>query len=400
VGSDCPSSNVYTLWASPFGGLWVGYAFGGASFINDGRITNYGEREGLPVGSVRDFAQDKSGTLWVATTRGVRRFNGSQWIDVSAELGLPKTYVSMLSFDRTGTLWVAVDNSIMFLPPGQSTLVTADTHLDGDGKFLEGPDGTLWLSDDKQGIRAMYSPVGPMNASKDWIRLGDPQLGPVGVTLIDREGTFWMSTPTGIRRLRDAVGILSHGLTVGDSADVFCSGDGMTGPVSSTSSALQDREGNVWLGTAGGLDRFRESRITRVALGVKANSNGFALAAGDDGALLVGAYLLNGAFKVTAASTVETVAGPREINCAYRDPEGIIWLGGPEKIWRSAGLRWVAIDLPVHNLTSRNYSGVQAMVKDRSGTLGVSVVRAGVFRLTDGKWDRYGDPHGKHDNRQ
>src|ERR1700688_3487663 len=96
-----PSTFVHALWAPPSGGLWIGYTFGGASFISNGRVTNYGEHEGLPVVSVRGFAQDKSGAVWIATTRGVRRFDGSQWVDVGAALGLPKTYVSALAFDRS-----------------------------------------------------------------------------------------------------------------------------------------------------------------------------------------------------------------------------------------------------------------------------------------------------------
>jgi ligand-binding sensor domain-containing protein len=124
LGQRLPSRNVLAVWAPPPVGLWVGYMFGGASFISNGKIGNYGEREGLPVGSIRAFAQDKSGTLWVATTRGVRRFDGSRWVDVGAELRLPKTYTSMLSFDRSGTLWIAVDNSIMYLRPGERILTT------------------------------------------------------------------------------------------------------------------------------------------------------------------------------------------------------------------------------------------------------------------------------------
>jgi hypothetical protein len=73
------------------------------------------------------------------------------------------------------------------------------------------------------------------------------------------------------------------------------------------------------------------------------------------GAVWVGEYSQSGAFKVTAASTVETVAGPREINCAYRDPHGISWFGGPGGIWHSAGQRWVAIDLPVHKFATRSF---------------------------------------------
>ena len=389
-GQRLPSSDPSSLWAAPSGGLWVGYAFGGASFVDHGGVTNYGEREGLPVGTVRGFAQDKSGTVWAATTRGIRRLVGSQWVDVSAELGLPKTYVSTLSFDRSGTLWIAVDNSIMFLQPGQRALATTDIKLDGEIRFLEGPDGTLWLNDTNKGIRALYVPSDTTNASKDWIRLADPLIGPIYAGFIDREGTLWMSTPAGLRRLRDSTGLLRHGLSNGASADIFLVTDGLTGPTSKGFTGLEDREGNVWLGTAGGLDRFRESRLTRVDLG--ANTTGFALAAAEEGAMVVGEYSRNGAYKITKESTVEAMPGPTEITCAYRDPDGSHWFGGPEGIWHSAGQRWVAIDLPVQNLVRQGYSGVQAMTKDRAGTLWVSVVRAGVFRLADGKWSRYGDP--------
>jgi signal transduction histidine kinase/ligand-binding sensor domain-containing protein len=387
-----PSSNLHTLWAPPSGGLWVGYAFGGASFISNGRITSYGEREGLPVGTVRAFAQDKSGTVWVATTRGLRRFDGSRWVDVGAELLLPKTYLSTASFDRSGTLWIAVNNSIMFLRPGQRALATTDIQLEGEIRFLEGPDGTLWLVDATKGVRALSVPAGQRNASKDWIQLGDPRSGPIDVVFIDREGMFWISTPTGIRRLGEPTGLLRHGLADEAAADVFLPVDGLTAPPSQeTLTGLEDREGNVWLGTAGGLDRFRESRLTRINH-LSANGFGFALAGGEDGAMLVGEYSKNGAFKVTEGSTVEAVPGLRYITCAYRDPDSILWFGGPEMIWHSAGQRWVAIDLPVHNLPKQGYSGVQAMTKDRSGALWVSIVRAGVFRLADGKWSRYGEP--------
>jgi ligand-binding sensor domain-containing protein len=393
-GRPLLSRFVRSLWAPPEGGLWIGYTFGGVSFISNGSLTNYGEPEGLPVGTVRGFGQDKSGTVWVATSRGLRRFDGSQWIDVSTELQLPKTYVSTLSFDRSGTLWVAVDNSIMYLHPGQRALASTDIRVSGEIQFVEGRDGILWLNDTHQGIRALYVPSDPANASKDWIRLADPGSGPIYTRFIDREGTLWMSTPAGLRRLRDPASLLRHGLAAGASADLLSPTDGLTSIGSS--SGLEDREGNVWIGTLGGLDKFREQRLTRIdlpnATDPLALIIGVALAAGDAGAMMVGEYSKTGAFKITKGSTVEAVPGPREINCAHRDPDGIIWFGGAEQIWHSAGERWVAIDLPVRNFATQGYSGVQAMTKDRLGVLWVSIVRAGVFRLADGKWSRYGEP--------
>jgi signal transduction histidine kinase/ligand-binding sensor domain-containing protein len=389
-GQRLSSTSVYMLWAPPSGGLWVGYAFGGVSLISNGRITNYGEREGLPVGSVRGFAQDNAGSIWVATSRGLRRFDGSQWIDIGAELGLPKTYTSMVASDRSGTLWIEVNNSIMFLHPGQRTFAAADIRLNGEIKFLEGPDGTLWLIDNAKGARALYVPAGSRNPGNDWLPLGGTRLGPIDVIVIARDGTFWESTPTGIRRQRDPRSSLRPKLPHGAAADIFWLSDGLTGPVSpGDSSGLEDREGNVWIGTAGGLDRFRESRLTRVDL--PASSDGFALAPGENGTMLVGAYSKNGAFKVTGGSVVEPVSGPRDITCAYRDADGIIWLGGPEKIWYSAAQRWIGIELPAPNPVKASIPGMQAITKDRTGTLWVSVAREGVFRLVDGKWSRYGE---------
>jgi signal transduction histidine kinase/ligand-binding sensor domain-containing protein len=391
-GQPLLSSLVNWLWAPPSGGLWVGYTFGGASFISNGSLMNYGEPDGLPVGSVRGFAQDKSGAMWVATTRGLRRFDGSRWVDVSAELGLPKTYVSTLQFDRSGTLWVVVNDSLMYRQPGQRALTTTDIRVSGEFAFVEGPDGILWLNDTEQGIRALYVPFDPTMMSKDWIRLADPRSGPTYAKFIDRQGALWFSTQTGLRRLMDPARLLHPGLAVGAPAAVVSNNDVLT--LDGANWGLQDREGNVWIAGVAGLNRFRESRLIHVDFPADRADleKGVALVAGDDGAMMLGLYTKQGAFRIKNGSSVEAVPGPGEISCAYRDPDGIFWFGGPEKIWHSAGQRWVAIDLPVQNYIKTGFTGVQAMTKDRSGALWVSIVRVGVFRLVDGKWSRYGDP--------
>jgi ligand-binding sensor domain-containing protein len=251
-GQPLPSQSVASLFAPRSGGLWVGYAFGGASFISGGRITSYGEREGLPGSSLISFAQDQSGVLWAATTRGLRRFDGSMWVDVNAAFGLPEIYRSGVSFDRSGTMWVRVDRSIMYLQPGQHTFAKADFQIDGEIAFLEGPDGTLWLSDGNKGIRALYVPLGSANASEDWISLGDTQFGHILGRLIDRDGTLWMVTSTDIRRLRLPAALHSDKPADAATADRFSDVDGLM--AQGVITALEDREGNVWLGTAGGLD--------------------------------------------------------------------------------------------------------------------------------------------------
>jgi ligand-binding sensor domain-containing protein len=41
-GDQLLSTNIYKTFAAPTGGLWIGYALGGFSFVKDGRVTTYG----------------------------------------------------------------------------------------------------------------------------------------------------------------------------------------------------------------------------------------------------------------------------------------------------------------------------------------------------------------------
>lgn len=52
------SDHVRALKASD-GGLWIGFRWGGAAYLKDGRITNYGEAEGLaPASTIGSIAVD------------------------------------------------------------------------------------------------------------------------------------------------------------------------------------------------------------------------------------------------------------------------------------------------------------------------------------------------------
>ena len=129
----------------------------------------------------------------------------------------------------------------------------------------------------------------------------------------------------------------------------------------------------MWIGTAGGVDRFRESRLTRVEL--PRGADGFAVAAGDAGAVLVGIDSDDGVFKVTAPSERGRRAGPHHITCAYRDDDGVVWFGGRGMLWHSSGSpaasKWIPIEVPVDRANA-DYYPVQAIAKDRAGGLWVS----------------------------
>lgn len=394
-GQRLPSSNVMSLFAPQTGGLWVGYRFGGASFIRDGNVTNYGEREGLPGGSVTAFVEERSGVVWANTGRGLKRFGGSLWEDARETFNLPSEYVKTLHVARDGTLWVIVGHAVMLLRPGENVFVATDLQTsEEDADFVEAPDGTLWLTDQNLGARAVYVPgetAATGKTTRNWIALRDPKHGSLWGKLVDRDGALWAASPGGIHRVKDLSLLLDRPRAAESSLDVYSNVDGLTAPYANA--FLEDREGNVWIGTAGGVDRFRESRLTPVEL--PRGTNGFAIAPGEAGSLLVGVDFAEGAYQVTAPSTVAAVSGPQFITCVYRAADGVVWFGGRAMLWNSSGTpdapAWVPLAVPVDRANA-NYYPVQAIAEDRSGRLWVSVVRGSVFHYADGKWTRFDDP--------
>lgn len=387
-GQRLPSSNILTLFAPRSGGLWIGYRFGGATFIKDGKVTNYAEPEGLAGGSLTRFAQGSSGVVWANTGRGLKRFDGAFWADVRETFNLPSEYVKSVRVARDETVWIVVGHTVMTLRPGQPVFVATDIQTsEAETDFVEAADGTLWLTDASLGARAVYVPGGETRLRQDWTAIRDARGEPLWGKLIDRDGTLWMSSASGIHRLKDVARLLDPASRADSTRDAFSGVDGLTAPFAAT--FLEDREGNVWIGTAGGLDRFRESRLTRVELPRAAD--GFAIAAGDNGAMLVGIDASDGAFQATVPSAVDAVPGPHHVTCAYRDDDGVVWFGGRGVVWHSSGSRWISIDLPVDRANA-DYHPVQAIAKDRSGGLWVSTVRGGVHRFIDGQWSRFSDP--------
>jgi ligand-binding sensor domain-containing protein len=100
-GDRLLSTNLYSLFAPPSGGLWIGYTFGGFSFLDKGRVTNYSSG----IGSVYGFAQDRDGIVWAGASTGLWRFDHSGWQHIEVEWNAPAGSVTRVGFDSEGVLW-------------------------------------------------------------------------------------------------------------------------------------------------------------------------------------------------------------------------------------------------------------------------------------------------------
>lgn len=66
---------------------------------------------------IRDICQDSLGYLWIATARGVDRYNGYEYAQLFRDESAPETSIqssriNRLHLDKTGNLWIATSRGL------------------------------------------------------------------------------------------------------------------------------------------------------------------------------------------------------------------------------------------------------------------------------------------------
>ena len=266
-GQAFPQRNVASLFAAPDGGLWVGYWYGGVSFIKNETVTDYGKSDGLPTRSVMAFARDRQGAIWIAAGQdGLARLEGSRWRKIGTDWGFAGPAYTVF-VDHAGTIWVGTPTSVAYLlEGGHQFQLAAQRLLPNVRSFAEAPDGTLWMAEGGYGVRPVPLPGKNDERSGPAVLVGAPAI------TFDNQGSLWITTAgNGIRRvayperlhppkIRGPSAWQFHNSEV----EAFTQENGLTSDY--VHCVLQDREGNVWFGTTGGLDRFRQSPVVSFPL--------------------------------------------------------------------------------------------------------------------------------------
>jgi signal transduction histidine kinase/ligand-binding sensor domain-containing protein len=358
--------NVVSLFAVPDGGLWVGYWYGGVSFIKDGTVTDYGAPEGLPSRAVLAFARDRQGAIWVAAGQdGLARLEGSHWRTIGPDWGFADLAYTVF-VDRAGTVWVGTPTSVAYLVEGGHQFQIAVDGLQHVKQIAEAPDGTLWMAETGHGVRPVPLP-GKNNAA---IFVGSQAI------TFDNQGSLWItSLGTGIRRV-PYPDRLQPSQIKGPSAwqfrssevQAFTQENGLTSDY--VNSVLHDREGNIWFATSGGLDRFRQSPVVPVPLQPLSHRDALpipslhsfvtsALVADDQGALWASGMGPQVLLQIQNDG-IATQLRDRPVDCAYRDPNGVIWFATPSSVFRIADERLATIGPKPGAVTYKYHRGVPA----------------------------------------
>lgn len=242
------SNIIHTVAIDPKGNKWIGTYGGGLSKFDgkqwttytpygSGSTASYGEASWTRFGSGKGLGDlwvygvhfDPKGTLWVATWKGVSRFDGKFFQTYTTDDGLIDKWVYTLAQDQKGTFWFGTEGGV--------------------SRF----DGKSWKSwTNKEGVGAEVARVKPPEvADLQFVpqhhQGGDKPLeynpNYVVSSVIDSQNRLW-------------VGTLGGGLSQFDGKKwkSYTIQDGLAGNIIH---ALKfDAKGTLWIGTDGGVSRF------------------------------------------------------------------------------------------------------------------------------------------------
>lgn len=382
-GETFPSHIIETLSADPDGGLYVGFRLGGVSFIKGNSLKIYSEADGLPQTTIRSITRTWDGAIWAASNVGLFRLTGSRWEKIDTAWNYPWTAAQTLFVDRSGTLWVAGEGSIVYLPKGQKKFLPTGEHVIEMDRITQAPDGQIWVAETTNSVRPLV-----MGGKETRPRLGEVIVGSVGI-LFDDAGTLWITTlGDGIGRIRFPDQLSGRGaIPFRQAADIFSQKEGLTSDM--VDPVLEDREGNIWVGTSTGLDRFRDSILVPIPL--RAGSNDMILIPGDHGDIWTGSLNRTLTHIKDKSITVQKQTGEMNIACGIADRDGSLWVGGPNGIRHFVNGRLVDVPLPKgHEARSKGQayyvSWTGAIARRGTDELWAAFPRGGVFRLSGGVW--------------
>jgi len=309
--SRLPEGSVWSLMSARDHSLWIGFS-GPTPIVrlHNGHMTHFGAAEGLPNTLAATFYEDRNGALWAGTLSGLFRFAGKQWerVDVGDIAGA----VIGVYEDGDGRLLAATPAGVYRRPsPDAAFELVARVNVSSNLYFSFSRDraGVVWVTDFHNGFHRLDQ--------KQVVKTPASIHGWGTQLLNDRRGAMWVATQgQGLWRVTPKADGSASTVAVATMRDGLAS--------EAVQALLEDREGNLWVGTPGGLQRLSPHRVTpRRDLGVAR-----ALESTPDGSMWVGTS--SGLMRFTGGDSrlyTEADGMPGSVVLAlHAGPRGELWI--------------------------------------------------------------------------
>ena len=364
VQDGLPEDTVQALAQTGDGSLWIGTT-GGLARFDGSRFTVFGENAtpGFAANSIFCILPAADGSLWLGSEgSGLLHFTHGRVQAYGAAQGLTDGFVRSLLMDEAGTLWVGTDNGLFQIKAQRQGRPQQIRRIDGQGSMR--PIAVHAITEDRQ--HRIWVGGSRLVVFRDG-RPQDEQLpglysqNRVKTILQTTDGTIWVGTVGGLDRL---------------AGNRFVPVAQIAGTVRTL---RETDDGTLWIGTIGhGLWTYRSGRLVHVSTpGLLPSKTVLSIYEDHSEQVWVGTQ--DGLVRLSS-TPVRVLSLPSEADSDF----GTISSDGPDKVWVvSSGLfqvsggvvRRYALPLP-------GSTPVRNVFRDREGDLWVGTDGSGAFHLT------------------
>ena len=366
AGQELPDK-PYSLLVSRDGRLWIG-TFAGLVSWNGSELTRYPQIDQVFVTSL---LEDRDGTVWAGILAkegrlcGIRSGRARCYLQ-GGEFG---KFVWSLAEDSSGVLWAGAESGLWRWKPGPPKryempgMRVGDLSTSADGQLLIGIRGAglKRLAGERIETYPVRSAIDPADLLPDSDITSNKLLR-------DRDGGIWIGTEgRGLIHVQDG------------KARGFSKANGLSGNIAC--SLFEDREGNIWFASVGGLDRFRALPVATISAqqGLSSDATKSVLASAD-GSVWVATSDGVTRWKDARATVFGKESGLPDVGAQslFQDPGGRVWVSTNRGLAYFEDNRFVTVD----GLPSKE---VYSMAGDTAGNLWLSG-NEGLSRFHNGRF--------------
>jgi len=375
----------YTLFRDRSGFIWIGAS---DSVYKYDSVTE--QFKMLPIapdklqGLVRGINEDSAGIMWLATSRGLTRYNprngeSARLVHDEADPAtLGSNFVRATLEARDGTFWVATNTTVDIFDrkTGRVThhfslrnpLQKPDSTGNPYVRLLEDRKGRVWIASARDGLAF----IGPERKALAFVSLAAGRNIEPGAWAIleDRKGALWVGTEYGLIRLDlDRKQLLRYRNDPTDHDSL---------PADWVLALFEDNEDGIWAGTAnGGVARFSSDpppfRRYRRPQGTSSSSDYVVFAFEDShGVIWAGTKgAVNRIDLKTGRYDVQSIGENTEVGSIAEDRSGQFWIGTFDgSLFRSSPGAPASVAYPHHaGAPGCANNEVRALLVDHDGTL-------------------------------
>ena len=408
-------NDIHCIHQDKNGNLWIGTWHNGLSRYDGKTFVDFTESDGLAGNYTHCIHQDKDGNIWIGTHNGLSRFHNDseEFVNFTDEDGLPGNHIWCINEDRDGNIWIGtLGDGVICYDGSEFINFNTEYGLAHNDVFdiIQDREGSLWFACYHGGI-SRYNPYEISSISDESVRevmMQDKkgnlwwgfrnilsQFDGTGVEhyyfeheifelFEDSKGQFWVGTDGGGIFRYDSSKKVQSPQTSGNSEGVepqsLTVDDGLAN--NRVIRIYEDIQGDIWIGTRGGLSRYNGTEFTNFTTSDRLKNNIVSVIFQDKSRILWFAGWAGGGITRYDGKDFHRYGKDNglvddSVICIVEDNKDNLWIGTPSGISCYDGKSFRSYTTDDGLLGSF----AQRMIQDSRGQIWIATLGGGVSRF-------------------